>query len=51
MKDGNWTDCITNNSARKISPDVIRAKSLKETACDRINLITEINKKKLQLRL
>ena len=28
MKDNDWADCLTNNSARKISPDINRAKSL-----------------------
>lgn len=45
MKDANWEDCLTNNSVRKISPDTERAKSLKETAKERINLIKQINEK------
>ena len=48
MKEASWNDCLTNNSARKISPDIKRADSLIETAKERISLINEINKKKLQ---
>jgi hypothetical protein len=45
MKDTNWDDCLFNNSARLVSPDIKRADSLIETANDRINLISDINKK------
>lgn len=40
-----WEDCEQNNSVKKITPDLIRAKSLVETAKERINLITVINEK------
>jgi len=45
MKEADWKDCIINNSARKVSPDVKRAESLIETAKERISLIKEINEK------
>ncbi len=45
MKETSWNDCIFNNSARKISPDIHRAESLKETAMERISLIKTINEK------
>ena len=45
MKEASWNDCLSNNSARKISPDINRANSLLETAQERISLIKEINEK------
>ena len=45
MKEADWSDCIVKNSARQITPDFNRAKSLTETAKERISLITEINQK------
>lgn len=45
MKEASWTDCIESSSALKNSPDKARAKSLKETAEERIKLIKEINEK------
>lgn len=45
MKEANWQDCLISNSAKKSSPDLGRAKSLIETAKERINLIKEINEK------
>ena len=45
MKDVNWNDCLTNKSAKTITPDIKRAKSLIETANERIGLIKEINEK------
>jgi hypothetical protein len=45
MKEGNWQDCLFNNSAKKVSPDLSRAKSLIETAKERISLVKEINEK------
>lgn len=45
MKEINWNDCTLNKSARKISPDINRAKSLIETAKERIGLIKSINEK------
>jgi len=45
MKEASWTDCIESNSALKCSSDKGRAKSLIETADERIKLIKEINEK------
>jgi len=45
MKESNWQDCLNNQSARIVKPDIKRAKSLIETADERINLIKEINEK------
>jgi hypothetical protein len=45
MKEVSWEDCLSNNSARKITPDIMRAKSLVETAQSRIELIRDINEK------
>ena len=45
MKDHSWNSCIENNSARKISPDIARAKSLIETSQERIELIRNIDSK------
>ena len=45
MKEASWNDCINYNSSVKVSPDIGRAKSLAETAQERINLIKEINEK------
>jgi hypothetical protein len=45
MKETNWNECLSNNSAKNITSDISRAKSLIETANERINLIKEINEK------
>jgi len=45
MKETNWNDCLTNKSAKNITPDINRAESLIETANERISLIKEINEK------
>ena len=45
MKESNWNDCLENSSVRKVSIDENRAKSLTETAKERINLIREITEK------
>lgn len=45
MKEVSWEDCLSNNSARKITPDIMRAKSLVETAQSRMELIRDINEK------
>ncbi|MBS3065773.1 hypothetical protein J4229_01880 [Candidatus Pacearchaeota archaeon] len=45
MKETNWNDCLINKSAKTISPDIRRAKSLMETAKERISLIKEVGKK------
>jgi len=45
MKEASWEDCLESNSAREITPDIGRAKSLVETAKERTSLINEINEK------
>ncbi|MBI4453617.1 hypothetical protein HY636_03145 [Candidatus Woesearchaeota archaeon] len=45
MKETNWNDCLFNNSAKAVTPDINRAESLIETARERISLIKEINQK------
>ena len=45
MKDADFNDCLENDHSRKISPDFARARSLLETAKERINLITQINER------
>jgi len=45
MKDASWEDCIENNSVKYASPNIERANSLKETAEERINIISEINER------
>ena len=45
MKDASWSDCLENQSAVKVSSDNERAKSLIETAEERLELIKTINEK------
>ena len=46
MKEASWNDCLYSNSAVKITPDKEKAKSLIETAEDRIKFsIRELNEK------
>ena len=46
MKEASWNDCIYSNSAVKITPDKEKAKSLIETAEDRIKFsIRDLNEK------
>ena len=45
MKDSDWEDCFNNNSARNVTPDINRAKSLKETALERIEVLGELTEK------
>ncbi|MBI2548528.1 hypothetical protein HYW21_04215 [Candidatus Woesearchaeota archaeon] len=45
MKEASWDDCIENYSAKKVSPDLERGKSLIETAEERIKIIGEIDEK------
>lgn len=45
MKESDWNDCLFNKSARRASPDFKRAKSLIETAEERMGLIKEISEK------
>lgn len=43
MKETTWNDCLIKKAARKITPDIQRAKSLTQTAQARMNLVKEIN--------
>ncbi len=43
MKETNWDDCL-NNKARKITPDLERAKSLLGVAKERMNLFDKVTK-------
>ena len=45
MKEASWAECISSNSARKISADPKRADSLIETANERISLVASPNEK------
>lgn len=45
MKETCWNDCLNSNSAKIITPDKHRSKSLKETAIERINLITHVDER------
>ena len=36
MKEASWSDCLYSNSSIKITPDIEKAKSLIETAKERI---------------
>jgi len=45
MREASWRDCLESNSAVKVSPDKERAKSLIETAKERVSLIKEITEK------
>lgn len=45
MKETNWNDCVFTKSARMTTPDIKRAESLRETAKERIRLITKITEK------
>ncbi|MBI2451885.1 hypothetical protein HYV50_02280 [Candidatus Pacearchaeota archaeon] len=46
MKEASWSDCIYSNSSIKITPDKAKAKSLIETAKERIEvLIKDLNEK------
>ena len=45
MKEACWDDCLFNKSAKRVTPDIKRAKSLIETAEERISLVKEINEK------
>ena len=43
MKEADWNDCLKKYSARNITPDIERARSLIITAKHRIGLIKDIN--------
>jgi uncharacterized protein (UPF0332 family) len=45
MKESCWEDCLFKRTAKNVTLDIRRAKSLIETANDRIDLIKEINEK------
>lgn len=45
MKEASWNDCLESSSAVGVSPNKERAKSLAETAKERIKLIKEITEK------
>ena len=45
MNIASWKECIESNSAIKVSPNFPRAKSLIETAGERINQIKDTNEK------
>jgi len=45
MKETNWNDCLISKSAKTMTPDLNRAKSLIETAKERISLVKEITEK------
>lgn len=45
MKESNWNDCLFLGSAKKVSPNINRVKSLIETAEERISLISEVNER------
>lgn len=45
MKEASWIECLESNSAVQVSPDKERAKSLIETAEERVNQIKEIHEK------
>jgi len=44
MREASWSDCLEAYSAMRVSPDRERAKSLIETADERIRLVKDINK-------
>jgi hypothetical protein len=44
MKEANWKDCLLNNTTRKVTPDIPRAKSLIETAHARISIAPKVDK-------
>lgn len=45
MRESNWEECLLHNSAKKVSPDPNRAKSLIETSKERLSLVKEITEK------
>lgn len=45
MKESNWEDCMSKASAKSVSINPERAKSLIETANERISLVKDINEK------
>jgi len=51
VKEANWQDCLDNQSARIVKPDIKIANSLIETADERISLIKSVNEKTAILSL
>ncbi|MBR9675879.1 hypothetical protein GOV05_02615 [Candidatus Woesearchaeota archaeon] len=45
MREASWKDCLESSSARKVTPNLQRAKSLIETSKERIDVIGEVNQK------
>jgi len=45
MKEASWQDCIENYSTKKVSSNIAKAKSLIETAEERIKIIQKIDEK------
>lgn len=45
MKETNWNDCLENQSVKNISANSERAKSLIETADERISLVKDVTEK------
>ena len=45
MKESNWDDCLANYAAKRVTPDVLRAESLIETAKERIAQVGQITEK------
>ena len=46
MRDASWNDCLSSNSSLKITPDKEKAKSLRETAIERVTVaVREVNEK------
>ena len=45
MKEGSWEECVENNTALEVTPDIGRARSLVETAKERVNVIKELNER------
>ena len=45
MKEADWEGCLFNQSSKRVTPDIERAKSLLETANERIREIAKITEK------
>jgi len=45
MKEASWQECLETHTALAVSPDRARAKSLIETAGERVSIIIEINER------
>ena len=51
MRESDWEECLEDDNVRRITPDVERAKSLREIAKERMSLFDEINKKNCNFML